>query len=398
MSIKLAIVANHPIQYFVPWYRELAQLPELEVKVFYCCDWGVEEYVDPQFGVTIKWDIPLLEGYAHEFLPLPRRPKKLGFWEVDNPTAGAALTHFAPDVVKIYGYARRTNWRVAAWAKRHRKLLLMFSDSNAIARTQAWKHAAKELVVRHFYRKLDAALYVSRNNYDYHTHFGLPPERLLHTVFPIDRTRLLAQTPDRAAARAAVRARHNIPPDAFVAISCGKYVAHKRPLDLVIAGHNAARQGHQVWTLLVGEGAQRQQLEEFVRSHDVKNCTLTGFINQSDISDYYAAADVLVLPSSIEAYSLVVSEGSSFGLPVIISDQVGCVGPQDTARPGVNALVFPCGDIMQLTNALIELYQNRAVYAKMARASEEISATQDVRAAALTLAAAVARLQELGPR
>jgi glycosyltransferase involved in cell wall biosynthesis len=389
--LKLAIVASHPIQYFAPWYRELAKLGDVDLRVFFCCDWGVEEYVDPQLGVAVKWDIPLLEGYAHEFLPIAKRPERLGFWEVDNPRVGAALAQFDPDVVKIYGYARRTNWRVARWAKKRGKRLLMMTDSSIVSRAASWKRLAKELVVRRFYRYLDGALYISQNNFDYHRHFGLPAERLFRSRFPIDRARLLAG----AGGRAETRARHGIPAEAFVVILCGKYVAHKRPLDLVAAGHRA---GWPVWTLLVGEGPERGALEDFIAREGVTNCTLTGFVNQSAIASYYAAADALALPSSLENYSLVVSEGISFGLPVIVSDQVGCVGPQDTAQPGVNAVVFPCGDVARLQEAVALLCQNRELCATMGRASERISEAQDVTVAARALAEAAQRLYRLGPR
>ncbi len=70
MSFRLAIVISHPIQYYAPIYRELAKLPGLELKVFFACDWGVQPSLDPGFGQTFAWDVPLLEGYAHEFLPI----------------------------------------------------------------------------------------------------------------------------------------------------------------------------------------------------------------------------------------------------------------------------------------------------------------------------------------
>ena len=274
----------------------------------------------------------------------------------------------------------------------------MMTDSNVNMRTAAWKRAAKEVVVRLFYRYLDGALYISENNYNYHTHFGLPPERLFRSTFPVDRARLLAQVPDRAAARAEVRARHGIPQDAFVVTLCGKYVTHKRPADLAAAGHAAAQAGANVWTLFVGEGPERAALEEFIAREKVANATLTGFVNQTALSAYYAASDAVASPSSREAYSLVVSEAISFGLPVIASDQVGCVGPQDTARPGVNAIVFPCGDTARLQEAIVSLCQNPELYATMARASEEISLAQDVTVAARALSDAATKLYQLGPR
>src|SRR5438128_2569546 len=106
--LRLAIVVSHPIQHFAPWYREIAKLPEIELKLFYCCDWGSENYRDPGFGVDIKWDIPLLEGYDFAFLPIRKRPQSMSFWALDNPSVGGALDDFDPDVVQVYGYASRT--------------------------------------------------------------------------------------------------------------------------------------------------------------------------------------------------------------------------------------------------------------------------------------------------
>jgi len=35
---RLAVVITHPIQHFVPLFARLAQMPDVELKVFFCCD------------------------------------------------------------------------------------------------------------------------------------------------------------------------------------------------------------------------------------------------------------------------------------------------------------------------------------------------------------------------
>ena len=35
MPIHLAIIVSHPIQYFAPWHRELAQVSDIDSKVFF---------------------------------------------------------------------------------------------------------------------------------------------------------------------------------------------------------------------------------------------------------------------------------------------------------------------------------------------------------------------------
>jgi len=67
---KLAVVISHPIQYWVPVYRALAELSNIDIKVFYVAENGAYEYYDTEFAQTIKWDIPLTEGYDYEFLTI----------------------------------------------------------------------------------------------------------------------------------------------------------------------------------------------------------------------------------------------------------------------------------------------------------------------------------------
>jgi glycosyltransferase involved in cell wall biosynthesis len=398
MSIRLAILVTHPIQYFAPWYRELAKAPDLDLKVFFCCDWGVNKYVDSGFSTELAWDIPLLEGYTHEFLPIRRRPYRLSFWEVDNPSVGTALAGFQPDVLMVFGYACRTNWRAAFWARRHHHPLLLYSDSNSLATPPRWKRALKGVVVRAFYRYVDGALFIGENNRAYHASYGVPDDRLFPGVYPIERRRLLQAVPDRAAARARLRQTLGIPAEAFVVLFCGKYIARKRPMDVLVAVNSLARKGLPVWALMVGEGEQRSAMEEFCRRERFTNVTLTGFVNQSAIPSYYAASDVIALTSSSEAYGLVATEAAVFGLPILVSDRVGCIGPQDTAQPGKNAIVFRCGHTEQLAQAVELLYEDRDLYARMSAHSVRVSESQDELAAAQTIASAARRLHAMGLR
>lgn len=398
MTLRLAIIVSHPIQHFAPWHRELAKLPDVDLRVFFCCDWGLTSYIDPEFKIPVAWDIPLVDGYEHEFLPIAHRPERLDFWQVDNPSVGEALDKFDPHVVKIFGYAHRTNWRVARWANRQRKPLMLYSDSNVLAQPVWWKRGIKEAVVRYFYCHVDGAMSVGDNNRAFHLHFGLPGERIFPGVLPIDRRLLLTAASEHKSTRQALRERFGIPADTFVVLFCGKYIERKRPLDLLSATHESAKRGLPIWSLLIGEGPERARMEAFCRNEGVSNSVLTGFVNQSNIPDYYAASDVLAVTSEYDPHPLVVSEAASFGLPIVASDQVGCIGANDTANPGVNALVYACGNREQLSKSIERLYHDRSLFKSMSEASVLISKQQDISIAAQQLSSAVQQLHQLGPR
>lgn len=398
MPIRLAIIVSHPIPHFAPWHRELARIPDIDLKVFFCCDLGLNLYVDPQFKAEFKWDIPLIEGYAHEFLPIAQRPKRIGFFDLDNASVASALDRFDPDIVKVFGYAYRTNWRVARWARQHRRPLMLYSDSNAQKITSWWKRPIKDKVVRQFYWYVDGALFVGDNNYAYHQRYGVSADRLFPGVLPVDRATLLKTVPDQAASRKEVRDSLGIPHNAFVVLFCGKYIARKRPADLVRAARELARKGLPVWALLVGEGVERPAVENLCKSAGIGNVSLTGFVNQSMIPRYFEAADLLAVTSEADPHPLVVSEAACFGLPVVISDRVGCIGPNDSAQSGRNAIVYPCGDVVRLSRAIERLCRDRELHRQMSQHSLRVGESQDVVSAAQQLAVAVRSLCELGPR
>ena len=71
-KVKLAYMVSHPIQYQAPLLRRIAQEPDIDLTVFFGSDFSIRGYKDQGFGVDVKWDVPLLDGYRYEFLPVLR--------------------------------------------------------------------------------------------------------------------------------------------------------------------------------------------------------------------------------------------------------------------------------------------------------------------------------------
>ena len=66
--VRLSYFVSHLIQYQAPLLRLIAQEPDIELTVFFYSDFSLRAYKDPGFGKSIKWDVPLTEGYNHQFL------------------------------------------------------------------------------------------------------------------------------------------------------------------------------------------------------------------------------------------------------------------------------------------------------------------------------------------
>lgn len=88
---------------------------------------------------------------------------------------------------------------------------------------------------------------------------------------------------------------------------------------------------------MVGYG----ELDKKLRSIAPKNVIFTGAVENAKLPGYYRKNDVFILPSYSETWGVVVEEALNNGLPVIISENVGCRG--DVVKDGINGIVFRFG-------------------------------------------------------
>jgi len=107
VSYRVACLVSHPIQYQAPLFRYLAARPGVELTVFFLSDLSVDAYRDSGFGVDVKWDVPLLDGYRHEFLPRVGSWSGLSFWRPWTFGLRARLRRGRFDALWVHGYAHR---------------------------------------------------------------------------------------------------------------------------------------------------------------------------------------------------------------------------------------------------------------------------------------------------
>ncbi len=103
--IRLAYLVSHPIQYQAPLLRRIAQEPDIDLTVLFGSDFSVRGYTDAGFGVGVKWDIPLLDGYKYELLPCLRDTGNASFASPINRGIVSRLRGGPFDALWVHGYA-----------------------------------------------------------------------------------------------------------------------------------------------------------------------------------------------------------------------------------------------------------------------------------------------------
>ena len=177
------------------------------------------------------------------------------------------------------------------------------------------------------------------------------------------------------------RAMHGIDENAFVALAVGKLSTLKRPQDVLQAVEAICRNPtalRPVHIVFAGNGALFGALSAEAKSKKLP-ATFLGFVNVDKLPTAYCSADILVHPSEQDAHPLVCSESASIGLPMILSDRVGAIGLTDIARQGQNTIVYPCGNIPALVQALSSLAGDPIAVSGMGSASRRIFDELDMR-------------------
>ncbi|MBI1748424.1 MAG: glycosyltransferase [Acidobacteria bacterium] len=364
---RAVILASHMIQYQAPLFRALASWPDIEVTVWLCSDWGLAPYRDEGFGQEVQWDVPLLNGYRSEFLTnVSYKPNPSRFWGLINPAVAWRLRPAQVDAVIVHGWYRCTNWLAMLTAFLFRVPLLLRGESNLLPVRSPVKSAIKRIVLSWLFKRVSAFLAIGRFNADFYKAYGAPADRIFAVPYAVDNDFFMAKADTLRPQKVELKKQIGVAADCPVILFVGKLTDVKRPMDLLRAfAAVATRQDAAL--IFVGDGPRRPVLEQFVKDRNLAQVYFAGFQNQTELPRFLAIADIFVLPSGFEPWGLAVNEAMCFGLPIIVSDQVGAGG--DLVQHGLNGYVYPVGQTSVLTDYLARLLSDPAQRRQMGKAS-----------------------------
>lgn len=353
MPDQYIFINSHPIQYFAPLYQYLREHGE-SIEVWYCSNENVKGHNDKQFATRVQWDIPLLEGYSFRFFNNWSFNPSIygGFMGLFNPGLLLSLFRAPKSIVVIHGWAYLTHALaiIIARLSGHYVCIRGESPMNQELLNPTWKRRLKKMLLgRVLFSFVSKFLYIGRENYLFYRYMGVADEKLKFVPYAVDNKRFREASVKLKPSKPSLRDTINIPHQATVILFVGKFIQKKRPFDILAAFGMLGPSNYAL--LMVGDGELRGDMELYIKEQGLQNVYLTGFKNQTELPAYYSVADMLVLCSGRgETWGLVANEAMNFGLPLIVSETVGCA--KDLVNPGINGLLYPEGDIKALASAI----------------------------------------------
>lgn len=122
---------------------------------------------------------------------------------------------------------------------------------------------------------------------------------------------------------------------------------------------------------IVGDGPEREVLENFIAEHQLKNIRMLGYKGGDELKAIIDDCSAVVVPSEwYDNSPLVIYEAMTKGKPVVVSEMGGM---PELIQTEVNGFTFPCGDVDGLAKHLKTMIQNPDQTLAMGKKGRELA-------------------------
>jgi glycosyltransferase involved in cell wall biosynthesis len=339
--MRLLILTEIPAPFRVPLFNALASDPAVELCVAFLAEH------DPRRSYHVY-----REEFAFNDVVLPGRSiRRGGRWIVVSRGVLRLLRRFRPDVVIVGGWNQPAFWEALVEARVSRTPSLLWVESNATD-----SRSAPDAVRRLALRLATAFLVPGRASRAYLRSFGVADGRIFDAPNAIDFLVFAERVEAERTHRDALRARLGL--EGCVFLYAGRFDREKG-LDVLLDAVDGV--GGQL--VAAGSGPLEPDLRRRAR--------VVGQLSRDELVPWYAAADVLVLPSRSEPWGMTLNEGAAAGLPLVATDAVGAA--HDLIEPGANGFRVRPDDAAALAQALRTLASDGELRRRAGERSREIA-------------------------
>ena len=180
-----------------------------------------------------------------------------------------------------------------------------------------------------------------------------------------------------------VNAAVDLPQDKINFLYVGKLIPRKGAERLIEACVALKKRGFENFNLvMVGDGSQRQALEDMVSAADLQDqVSWRGWVTPDELGPYYKAADVFVFPTLEDIWGIVALEAMAFGCPVIGSSYAGS---SEMIEDGESGFIVDPNDDDAFVNAMQRFVAEPELVDTMGEKAQAVTLKYTPQAAAAT--------------
>lgn len=320
--IRVAIATNIPAPYRIAFFQQLSARCDLKV------------LFDSKSEPNRDWNVSEDLGFPHTYMkgfviPFMRRrrdggPNEERYLQIRFGIV-SELFKFRPDVVVSIEFGPRS-MQAAAYCAAFNVPLIIWSEGTP--HSEGWQGALRRIIRRILVKRAQRFWTNGVESSQLLESYGAKPETLHEGMIGVNTLRLAEDVRHELAQRAAIRAELGVFGTVF--LFSGQLVPRKGVKEFLAALLPLTARAKEFSVIFIGDGIQRLMIEEWAASRPELRIATLGFLQPEYLPRIYVAADIFVMPTLDDNWSLVALEAAIAGLPQVFSRYNGAT--QDLIR------------------------------------------------------------------
>ena len=345
-SKKTKIVVMWPDlgAYHIQRLRVVTKIPEIEVIGLETvggagCEEGLSLRINDKVGINVVTMFPNSDY------------KDLGSIQIKAKTR-ETLNKLNPDIAFICGYVFAESRAAIRWARHNGIAIIVMSDSNYFDTKRKWY---REAVKKRIIGLCDAGLVGGSNAKDYMVRLGMQSDKIFLGYDAVDNEYFTSASNEVKSEESKLRKQYGLPDKYF--LSSNRFIPKKNLFRLLDAYKSYLNKVKDGWKLvLLGDGELMPKVRRHIENLGLGSMViLPGFKQYKDLPVYYSLAKCYIQASTSEQWGLVVNEAMASGLPVLLSNKVGCA--IDLVKAGENGWTFDPFSAEKMSKCLLRMHK-----------------------------------------
>lgn len=334
--MKIALITNIPTPYRLPVYEKMNEKYGNDFIVFFTA----------KSELNRSWKIGPLE-FNHHFLKENFKAKKDGFNFIhNNLDIFQELKIFDPDIVITSGF---NPTHLYAW------LYAKLNGIKHICMTDGWLESEKYLSFIHrlvrkiVFRSSHAFIGASENSLNLYRSYDVNENKLFKSNLCID-NKLFNNN-------------KSFKDRTYDLMFSGQFIQGKSPFLFVEIALKIAKEISSLKVLILGDGPLKLDFLCRLKKSGL-DFHYAGFVSQEDLPEYYTNVKLLLFPTRLDAWGIVVNEAMASGTPVITTPFSGVV--DDLLINNINGYILDI-DSTAWSKKAIDILNNQDLWKKLSQ-------------------------------
>lgn len=185
---------------------------------------------------------------------------------------------------------------------------------------------------------------------EYYLKYGAKESRLIRYPFSSIRNQDIQSSTISAEEKLTLREQLGIKEEKVV-LAVGQFI-HRKGFDVLLEA--AQKMSSEIGIYFVGGIPTEEYID---LKNGLENVHFEGYKQKNELSNYYRAADLFVLPTREDIWGLVVQEAMAYGLPVISTDR--CAAALEVIEQDENGNIVPVEDSVALRENILRFLKSK---------------------------------------